>query len=124
MTYEEQERTVNQILEEKFGKFATIEIGSFWNGTKEEHLRNYLKSEMKRLEKSYQQDEYIKINNILFSKSMLSRRNYYCAVCGKYNYKLDDLRYSFKYETCQRCYIRYIEDRELRWKEGWRPNGR
>lgn len=124
MTFEEQEATLSQILEEKFGKFANIEAGSFWNGTKEEHLRNFLKSELKRLERVFAPEEYTSLHGVHFSKSMFIRKRHNCTVCGKYNYKLDDLRYCFRYETCQRCYIRHIEARELRWKEGWRPNGR
>ncbi len=124
MTFEDQERTFNQILEEKFGKFATVDIGAFWNSVKEEHLRQFLKEELKKNDKKYRQEEYIKVSEILFSKNMFVRKKHNCTVCGKYNYKLDDLRYAFRYETCQRCYVRYIEAREERWRAGWRPNGR
>ena len=32
------------------------------------------------------------------------------------------INYMTKYECCFNCYIQYIEDREERWKSGWRPN--
>lgn len=27
-----------------------------------------------------------------------------------------------KFECCSKCYVQYVEGREERWLEGWRPN--
>jgi len=32
----------------------------------------------------------------------------------------DDL-YMNKFDCCWKCYIQWVEDREERWLEGWRP---
>ena len=28
----------------------------------------------------------------------------------------------YKWDCCRRCYIEFIEHREERWKDGWRPS--
>ena len=38
-----------------------------------------------------------------------------------YSFESRDDVYMNKYECCHSCYIQYVEDREERWKAGWRP---
>jgi len=45
-----------------------------------------------------------------------------CPVCTAYSMRIEDDLYMNKFECCFNCYIQYVEDREERWKTGWRPN--
>jgi hypothetical protein len=44
-----------------------------------------------------------------------------CDVCSNI-LKQQDMLYETKYECCRNCYVQYVEGREDRWKQGWRPD--
>ena len=45
-----------------------------------------------------------------------------CSVCGAFPVKsMDDICLT-KFDCCNLCYVKYVEDREERWLKGWRPN--
>lgn len=45
-----------------------------------------------------------------------------CEVCKRYSFKSKDDLYLKQYGSCKECYIEYIEGRENRWENGWRPD--
>ena len=73
--------------------------------------------------KNEESKEKIEINGIKVSKKLLNREQLRsCPVCGRFTRKsLDDVCL-IKYDCCSKCYIQYVDCREQRWKEGWRPN--
>ena len=44
-----------------------------------------------------------------------------CSSCQSTIKTIRDDIYYLKYEACETCFIQHIEDRELRWLDGWRP---
>ena len=59
----------------------------------------------------------------------LFRKNYLiknlersCPICNTYSFKSNDDVYMTKFDCCEKCYIQWVEDREDRWKKGWRPS--
>lgn len=46
-----------------------------------------------------------------------------CPCCGKLKiyFKIKDDVNILKFGCCNTCYINYVEDREERWHNGWRP---
>ena len=44
-----------------------------------------------------------------------------CLCCHNTIKTIRDDIYYLKYEACERCFIQYIENRESRWLDGWRP---
>ena len=36
--------------------------------------------------------------------------------------RFEESQEKVKFDCCHKCYIQYVEDREERWIEGWRPN--
>jgi hypothetical protein len=66
--------------------------------------------------------EKVEVNGILVSQKLLSREtNRTCPVCEIYSFDKKDDVYMNKFKCCFGCYIQYVEDREERWKTGWRP---
>lgn len=116
MNYDEQEQLIDDIFEAKFGKFSTIDISSFWNVHKEEKYKEYIKNT------KYKNINFIDILGIKYSRNIFQKKSKNCILCGKHNYRLVDMTSYDKYRTCSTCYVQYIEDREERWKNGWRPN--
>ena len=67
--------------------------------------------------------EKVEVNGIKISKKLLNRESLNnCPVCGSFPKKTLDDVCLVKFECCNDCYIKYVEDREERWLKGWRPN--
>ena len=68
-------------------------------------------------------DQKINIDGLFISKKLLNKdSNRSCPVCHVYSFDLNDDLYMNRYECCKKCYIKWVEGREERWKTGWRPN--
>ena len=58
------------------------------------------------------------ITKRLLSKESKSK----CSACSSQIKTLKDETCKTKWDTCFKCYVQWVEGREERWKEGWRPN--
>jgi len=114
---------IERAIAEKYGKEAVQNPKGNWNEDKE---KEYLKQSRQFYKKQYKNDEWqekVDVNGIKISKKLLNRESIKCCpVCGSFPKKsLDDVCL-IKFECCSKCYIQYVEDREERWKSGWRPD--
>ena len=67
--------------------------------------------------------EKIDVNGIKVSKKLLNRESKNpCPICSKMFFRVMDDVTMTKYNCCFACYVKYVENREERWLEGWRPN--
>ena len=114
---------LEKAISEKYGEIATINPKSLWNEEKEKEYLQQSKEKLKKDSKSEMSEEKLDLDGILIPKKLISsvqKRN--CEYCSTYSFNRDDDVYFSKYETCHKCYVKYIEDREDRWKSGWRPD--
>ena len=74
-------------------------------------------------QKKYEQERYVENpDGILVSRKLLNREGIInCPVCGRKTKTVDDDIYINKYECCSKCFIQYVDGREERWLNGWRP---
>ncbi len=115
--------TFEKAISKKYGEEAIQNPKANWDDKKE---REYLEQIKKLSEKEYSlgdKDEKVQLNGILVPKKLLNREsNRTCPVCDTYSFDVRDDVYMSKYKCCRICYVKYVEDREDRWKSGWRPN--
>jgi len=113
---------VEKAIEEKYGTEAVVNPRSLWDEEKE---REYLEQAKENAEKYYETDEdadIVEKEGIFISKKLLTKSNSNsCPVCKKYLMGTSDNVYILKWECCKACYIKWVENREDRWKNGWRP---
>ena len=113
---------VEKAIADKYGKETIQNPRSNWTEQKEQEFLQQLKVQSKRKGKLAEKAEKVEVNGILVSQKLLSREtNRTCPVCDIYSFDLKDDVYMNKFECCFACYIQYVEDREERWKTGWRP---
>lgn len=114
---------IEQAVRKKYGDAALVNPSKEWSPEQEEE---YLKQSkdliVKRLEG--QNPEKQERSGYLVTKRILrdANKNAVCSICNIYTTNLKDDLYLNRYDCCHLCYIKHIEDREERWKEGWRPN--
>jgi hypothetical protein len=114
---------VEKAIKDKYGEEATINPRSLWNEEKE---REYLEQAKENAEKYYETEkdsDVVENDGIFVSKKLLTKKNSNsCPICKKYLTDISDSVYILKWDACKACYIKWIEDREQRWKNGWRPS--
>tara|TARA_R110001592_G_scaffold266942_2_gene532821 strand:- start:631 stop:1011 length:381 start_codon:yes stop_codon:yes gene_type:complete len=112
---------IEKAMAKKFGNETIINPKSNWDDEKEkeylEQLKVFYSEEEKREEDKINKDGFFIPRNLINKE--VER---VCPVCETYSFSGRDDLYMNKFECCWKCYIQYVEDREERWTNGWRPN--
>ena len=114
---------IEKAIKEKYGDDAITNPKAFWDEDKEKEYLEQMKEFYAKTSKNSEWEDKIDVNGIKVTKKLLNkepRKN--CPVCGEFPKKSMDDVCLVKFDCCNNCYIKYVEDREERWKTGWRPN--
>ena len=112
---------LEKLFAEDYGKESLKNFHSEWNEEKE---RKYL-SQLKRASLNQKRKESLKVDigGVLVSEAALARKTERtCPVCKTYSFSGKDDLYMNRFKCCYECYIEFVEHREERWQEGWRPD--
>ena len=113
---------IEKAISEKYGEEAIVNPQSEWTEEKE---KEYIKQSKELYNKNKRISEFadkIDVNGIKVSKKLLNRESLRsCPVCGSFPKKTMDDVCLVKFQCCNNCYIKFVEDREERWLSGWRP---
>ena len=108
---------------DKYGDKGVHNPRADWNSEKEEeYLRELKKINEKHFAQELQQEKINKDGVLLSKKLLMKSGNTSCSICTRYDLKARDEIFVLRWECCEKCYINYVEDREERWRQGWRPN--
>ena len=113
---------VEQAIAEKYGVETVQHPKKDWNEEKE---REYLEQQKQLYYKEIQEEDIdkVEVNGVFIPKKLIKKNsNRSCPVCNTYSFKSNDDVYMSKFNCCFKCYIKWVEGREERWKKGWRPN--
>ena len=114
---------IEKVIKEKYGEDAIANPKAFWDEEKEKDYLQQMKEFYAKTSKNSEWEDKIDVNGIKVSKKLLNkepRKN--CPVCGKFPKKSMDDVCLVNFECCNTCYIKYVEHREERWENGWRPD--
>ena len=114
---------VEKAIAEKYGEETIQNPKANWDENKEKEYLEQMKALYQKTKRNEESGEKIDINGIKVSKKLLNREQLRsCPVCGRFPKKsLDDVCL-LKFDCCNKCYIQYVDGREQRWENGWRPN--
>ena len=114
---------IERAIAEKYGAESIVNPRAGWDEKKEKAYLKQMQEFYQKVQLNEESQEKIDINGIKVSKKLLNRESLIsCSVCGSFSKKsMDDVCLT-KFTCCYTCYIKYIEDREERWEEGWRPD--
>lgn len=114
---------IEKAISQKYGDTATLNPRNEWDAEKE---KEYIAQSQEARRKFQSQDETqdnVEQDGFFINQKLLSRdQNRTCPVCEKYSFHPRDDLYMNKFEACFGCFSQYIEGREERWIDGWRPN--
>jgi len=111
---------IEKVIKEKYGDDAIQNPKKHWDEEKEKKYLEDLK-EFYKNEKSKKQTTELE-GFVVREKRKQNKAERICPICTSYSFSASDDLYMNKFECCFDCYIQHVEDREERWKTGWRPN--
>jgi len=112
---------IEKAMSKKFGSETIVNPKSGWDDEKEKEYLENLKQFYS--EQSNQDEDKINQDGFFMPRNLINKEiNRVCPVCDTYSFSGRDDLYMNKFECCEKCYIQWVEGREERWLEGWRPN--
>ena len=113
---------LEKAIKKKYGEEAIENPAKFWDKEKEKDYIQQLEEFVEKQKKVEQADEVENVDGVLVSRKLLNKEGIFnCPTCSKKLKTINDDIYFTKFDCCEICYIKYIEDREKRWLDGWRP---
>ena len=114
---------LEKAISKKYGQLTTRNPQSDWDEDKEKQYLEQLKELAEKEYKAEEQLEKVETNGFLVPKKLLNKElERTCLVCETYSFNIKDDVYMSKFDCCFKCFVQYVEGREERWQNGWRPN--
>ena len=114
---------VEQAIAQKYGEETIQNPKAGWDENKEKAYLEQMRELYKKQKKNDEANDKVELNGIKVSRKLLNRESKTgCPVCGSFSHSARDDVSLVKFDCCYNCYIKWVEGREERWKEGWRPN--
>jgi len=114
---------LEKAISEQYGPEAAINPKQGWDEIKEKEYLHLSRQKLIRDSKNESNSDTVQLDGILIPKKLFSSvQKRKCEHCQTYSFNREDDVYFSKYDACHKCYIKHIEDREERWKQGWRPS--
>ena len=111
---------VEKAIADKYGEQTIQNPKSFWTDDKEKNYVNQLKDLYK--DSNQKDDLQIEVGGVFIAEKLITKESKRsCPICDTYSFKSRDDVYMAKFDCCEECYIKWVEDREERWLKGWRP---
>ena len=115
--------SVEKAIKDKYGDEAIQNPMSNWDEEKEKQYLEQMKELYNKSTKNKEWKDKVDVNGIKVTKKLLNRESLKtCPVCGAFPKSVKDDVCLVKFDCCNNCYIQYVEGREDRWLQGWRPN--
>jgi len=113
---------LEKAISQKYGSETINNPRQLWDETKEKEYIQQSQAQQQKFAKLAETQDKVEQDGFLINKKLLTRdHNRTCPVCKKYSFHPQDDLYMNKFEACFKCYVQYVEDREERWANGWRP---
>ena len=113
---------LEKAIKKKYGDEAIENPAKHWDKEKEKDYIQQLEEFVQKQKKSEQEHDVENVDGVLVSHKLLNKEGILiCSTCNRKLKTINDDIYFTKFNCCEKCYIKYIIDREKRWLDGWRP---
>ena len=114
--------SLEKAIKKKYGDEAIENPSKHWDQQKEQDYMLQLQDFIQKQKKIEDEHALENVDGVLVSRKLLNKEGILnCPTCGSKLKTINDDIYFNKYECCEKCYIKYVDGREKRWLEGWRP---
>jgi len=112
---------IERLFAKDYGEKSTKNFRSNWNEEKEKKYLSQLNSFSKRIKSK--DSIKVDVGGVLIPKAVMGKKsNRSCPVCKTYSFSSKDDLYMNRFKCCFDCYIEFVQGREDRWNNGYRPD--
>jgi hypothetical protein len=113
---------LERAIKEKYGEDTIQNPAKYWDENKEKEYLEQLKEFAAKQKIKETISGFDNVDGILISRKLINKEVLLnCPTCKNKIKTINDDIFIIKYECCNKCYIKYVEGRENRWLQGWRP---
>ena len=113
---------LERAIKKKYGEEAIENPSKHWDQNKETDYISQLEKFVEKQRNLEAQRELENVDGVLVSRKLLNKEGILnCPTCNKKLKTINDDIYFTKFDCCEKCYIKYVDAREQRWLDGWRP---
>ena len=114
---------LEKAIKERYGEEAIQHPSSNWDEDKEKSYIEQLPEVSRKVRAIEVESSKEEHNGFFISKKLITKDSQrVCPTCSTYSFESKDDLYMNKFDCCFNCYVKWVEDREQRWINGWRPN--
>ena len=114
---------VEKEISKKYGKDTIQNPNAGWDEQKEKEYIENSKNLQRKINKNIESRDIVEHNGFLISKKLINiDANRACPECEVYSFDKKDDFYMNKFKCCFNCYLLWVDGREERWLQGWRPD--
>lgn len=113
---------LEKAIKKKYGDEAVDNPAKFWDDEKEKNYIEQLNEFVEKQKKFEREHDVENVDGVLVSRKLLNKEGIFnCPICSKKLKTINDDIYFTKFDCCETCFIKYVDGREKRWLDGWRP---
>ena len=113
---------LEKAIKKKYGDEAIENPAKHWDKEKEKDYIEQLEEFVEKQKKFEQSHDVENVDGVLVSRKLLNKEGILkCSTCKSKLKTINDDIYHTKFHCCEKCFIKYVEGREKRWLDGWRP---
>ena len=113
---------LEKAIKKKYGDEAIENPAKHWDKEKEKDYIQQLEEFVEKQKKFEQSHDVENVGGVLVSRKLLNKEGILnCSTCKSKLKTINDDIYHTKFHCCEKCFIKYVEGREKRWLDGWRP---
>ena len=113
---------LEKAIKKKYGDEAIENTAKHWDKEKEKDYIEQLEEFVEKQKKFEQSHDVENVDGVLVSRKLLNKEGILnCSTCKSKLKTINDDIYHTKFHCCEKCFIKYVDGREKRWLDGWRP---
>ena len=113
---------LEKAIKKKYGDEAIENPAKYWDKEKEQDYIEQLEHFVEKQKKFEQSHDVENVDGVLVSRKLLNKEGILnCSTCKSKLKTINDDIYHTKFHCCEKCFIKYVDGREKRWLDGWRP---
>jgi hypothetical protein len=112
---------LEKLFVEEYGDQSIKDFRAEWNPGREEDYLEQLKRQTRRQDTA--ETKKVEISGVLITERTIERKSdRVCPVCETYSFSRRDDLFMNRFSCCYECHVEFVDKREERWTNGWRPD--
>jgi len=112
---------LEKLFAEEYGEQSVKDFRAEWSPEREKEYLAQLKRQTRRDNDG--EMKKVEVEGVMITERALGRKTArVCPVCETYSFSGRDDLFMNRFACCYECHVEFVDGREERWTNGWRPD--